>query len=463
MPQPVAYTPEGTPIPDDQLAQAVSSQQARFAKGVPVTMRGPDGEIVEVPSDQAWDLIHRGGQPLTSAEAEQRRSDKASESSYGDLGLSVAHGAANTVGLGLPDVVGSAVVPGYKEKVQQLERTQPFGETVGRVGGLAIPIAGELGVGGKVVKALGAPLNAVSSVARAGGEAVGSLAKEGLGRALVSGATTGAIEGGAWGAGETAQEHAIYDTPVTADRIYFNGLLGGVIGGGLGVVSHSVPRLWAGKGSAATGPALEEGEGVLAGTPKEPIAPSLGLGQRAQSTFDDIAIAQTIKSATGATGYDMSRLTRLGGKDTLSRLATRIADELPTRAGTSLAESADLIGAMRRQAGQELEGIQTALDEQGTRISNRELVDAAREKVLNPLRSSGLKANRDIAENLDRDFLSELDASVTGASDRFEQAARTEMNREVKETGNALYNEMRATGLPAQDAWKAAKTRIEAM
>jgi hypothetical protein len=230
---PTAYTPEGYPIPDDQLQQAVASGKIAFKSADPVHFINGEGQHVSVPGSEAFKALGQGYKLLTEQQAAEHKAVKEMGESGAHSAAAVGLGAARALTGGLSDAAIAEM--GGQEYLQHSEAAAPALNTLGEVAGYALPVGAALGVGGKAVGLATAPLRAVSAGARAVGE-VGAEALGGAGIKAVAPALAGAVEGAEYGIQQGVSNNAIHDEPMTVGNILLNSAVGMGVGGVLGHV-----------------------------------------------------------------------------------------------------------------------------------------------------------------------------------------------------------------------------------
>ncbi|MBP9863734.1 MAG: hypothetical protein KBD62_37665, partial [Kofleriaceae bacterium] len=196
-----------------------------------VVLRGPDGDVVEVPVEQAARLVDQGYRAEQSGEKAGRLLDVANEEQFGGVAGAINTGLVRGAGaatLGLSDALLTEL--GGEDAQRQLKAMEGLHETAGTIG----TVAGALLGAGKIGRVL--PVGAASKV----GSKIAALGKEAgaLGRI---GATAGgaAVEGGLQNAGAYITDVALGDRELSADGFIGamgkGGLYGGVAGGALAV------------------------------------------------------------------------------------------------------------------------------------------------------------------------------------------------------------------------------------
>jgi hypothetical protein len=454
MPEPVAYTPEGQPIADEQLHQAIQSGDARFKTGQRVHFVDTEGSHYSVPGEQAWEHIARGAKPLTTGEAEHYQALKAAEESKLSTAQAAAHGLAKGLTLGAVDPLLASIDPTYAKRVQINEEAHPTAEGAAELASYALPIAGELGLGGKAVKAATAIPRGLSGAARA----VGGSIENKIGRMAVE----GAIEGAGYGVGNQLSESAIHNEPLTAQSVLMSAAEGGGLGLALGGALGGFSKL-AERRAGAVAKALPEAgaaeratlKDVAAGTAETAEKPA-SMGQRLQSVIHDTASEGATGQAwktVGATGADIARIEakEVGGKAASSRMANRITEEAGIAPFDSAHTVAEKVGEMKRQTGQIYEGIQDQLNEQGIKLNAQRAIESVEENVLAPMRSSATNAERKLAASIDHDYVDRFRKIVSGKDEKYAVKLEEEMGLVSIEREGEIRRSLAENGIEPTD------------
>jgi hypothetical protein len=256
--QPTAFTPEGQPVPQEEMDAAVKEGRASFEKGKRVYAKNEGGSFVTIPAEDAGLPSYR---LLTDDQIKQERL-KADAGSAGGMAKTALEGAVRGPSFGY---LGLEQLYGPEERAAALARKQVnpgiagFSELAGVVGagalasllsgGAAAPAAAE-GLGGAAARLVGktvaAPWVAGEAAGTAAQRGVQALLGEGLaGRAVGLGAK-GAVEGAIGGAGGQVSKAALEDVPLTSERLLSGAFEGAALGGlltpAIGVLGHGVGR-----------------------------------------------------------------------------------------------------------------------------------------------------------------------------------------------------------------------------
>ncbi|MDE2103342.1 MAG: hypothetical protein KGL39_39240, partial [Patescibacteria group bacterium] len=279
-PQAQAVYPDGTPIPNEKLAEAIQNGTAGYMPGSIVTVTNKAGKRYDVPAERVPEAFKAGWRPEAPSETHVRDVD-AYESAHpvetafrsadeafnspdaraafsagvleGDMPgtpLWDAHQAAKRL---LPTGISPAELKawqasrsGYGKAVEELKTTHPTASTLGQAAPLAAQMVG--GGPGEAVLRLGEGAVAESSpklAAFLGGKyATSTLGKAGQSAARLG--FQGGFETSAYKAGQEAQQLALSDKDVTSERLLASvGEVAesGVIGTGLGVILGSLGSL----------------------------------------------------------------------------------------------------------------------------------------------------------------------------------------------------------------------------
>lgn len=198
----------------------------------PITMRSPDGSVVEVPDDQVAVFADRGFTVEDAVTRTNRVADSAREEFYSSPSNKVRAayaGVARGATFGASDAVARAV--GAEDTLRGLREANPITSGVAELGGSLIT--------GK--------LPGVSAVGRAGAavaktaEGASTLTK--LGRA----AAGAALEGAAYGAGSGISDVSLSADPLTLEQaistVGSHAFFGGAVGGAAGLLAKGVTEL----------------------------------------------------------------------------------------------------------------------------------------------------------------------------------------------------------------------------
>lgn len=189
------------------------------------------GREIEVPLEDAPQLLDQGFRMRTDADTAARLSSEAREDSYGGVADQVAAGvlgAARGITLGGSDVALSAL--GGADTARNLREVNPGIST-------ATEIAGGIVGAGKGIGAAGAAAKAGSAVART---AEGASTATKIGRAALGGATEGGLVGVGQGVSELALSADDLNLERAASVLSSNALFGAATGGVVGGAAKGV-------------------------------------------------------------------------------------------------------------------------------------------------------------------------------------------------------------------------------
>jgi hypothetical protein len=295
---------DGTPVPDDKIAEAVASGEG-FAKSDRVAVRDQHGQIGTI---DASELGHPGYQVLTDQEIAHERLLK-ERGTIGQQAITAGEATLRGASAGLSDVaLGGVLGKDYTQGARERKEVNPLTSTGFEIGGAIAPAlltggasaeaglaarAGAEGAGALSNVARYIPTNLISRAGsfaeRGAARLVGEGAESALGRMAQRAATTGvqgAVEGGLYGAGHSASEAVLNDAPITAEKLLSGFGQGALFGGGAG----------AGLGAA----------GSLASSALGKIVGSRGVR--------DVAEGVANRSALEAAGFSKADLGRLASK-----------------------------------------------------------------------------------------------------------------------------------------------------
>ena len=226
-------------VPEAEVTDLVASGVYAPRKGVKMPVIAPDGEVGNIPSENAQKAFLQGFKYQTredSAARAQAGIEAARAQAFGEsTSTAVAAGALRGATFGLSDVAMRAI--GGEETAAGLQATrelQPIASTIGEVGGAVAGMALPVSPVGAVAK-----LGEKGARAVAGTERIGALAAKGtageIAAEIMAKGAGSAIEGAFYGAGELLSEAALGDPNLTAQNaaVVFGGnvLLGGALGG----------------------------------------------------------------------------------------------------------------------------------------------------------------------------------------------------------------------------------------
>ena len=218
----------GVTVADERVEDLISSGNYSFIKGKEVVLVHPDGQLYNVPAEEAHLALQEGYRyaPTELVEHEDMKAD------VEDSPLtSTALGAARGLTFGASDLLLQGA--GFTEEEIKMHRDlNPIATTLGEVGSLITPFGVTSALGRAAAKggALAAHYLGKKAALKAGG----------LAERVLTGATGGAAEGAVVG-GMYATSSQILDDPekrpLLADHIYAGAGFGGVAGGLVGAVS----------------------------------------------------------------------------------------------------------------------------------------------------------------------------------------------------------------------------------
>jgi hypothetical protein len=379
------FTPDGTPLSQDEIASAIAGGAARFDTGAEYELTDPSGRPRLVAGSDVWKALKSGWELESDEQKALKRYRQ--EAGISEAIKAGAEGAASTATFGLSTQAAAAIGGDeYKAAARLREKEFSTARGVGEVLGLVAPWGAEAlaarGIGTAARIATAAP-RLVSRAAGAAGEAAARLAP-GAGRIgqVVGGAARvgaeGAVEGAAFSVGRLVEDNALRDRELSIENVLAaagsGAKTGALLGAGLGAAAP-VARVLGEKAARGAASLLPSGEG-LAG----------------RFAF----------RATGATG---SQVQRLGLKRAESS-GQRLLDEGLVRV-EGLPMRAERIAAATKQAGAELGSVVGRLDDTGIKADLAGFVGKADEH-LRKLRASGLEADLKLADRIERQWVADL-------------------------------------------------------
>lgn len=417
MAEPV-YNPQGVPLREWEVAEAIGKGEARFDARRSYTMVKPGGEVVTVPGAEGWKALESGYQIESDAGREVREYKKTA--GVGEAVKAFGEGAAESLTFGLsPGILAAEGLggKGYAKRAELREEEFGLARGAGQVAGFLTPMAAEglaaragtgaFGVSARAAaKTITAPTRAVTGVSsRIGGLVERGLAKVGAPGAVRTGgrvAAESAFEGGIYNAGLALSEASLGDKELTAEQLltaFGEGAgIGALVGGPLGAGGHL----------------LAGGARKVAGVVGSKFAPKGG-----GSILEQFANAKALK-AVGLYPGQLGKLAEKRGEAFVQKLGKRVLDEgvLGTgvvEAGTkSMAKRAKDLERLTQKTGRELGDLVKKVDDTGAKLDAAKLVNRIDTEVLGPLRASGFGADARIANRIEHDF---TDALLDRATD----------------------------------------------
>ncbi len=402
---PQVFYKDGTPVPDEKMAQALASGEGYTGKRV--TVRNEAGIVGTV---DATELGKGGYQPLTDAEINEARIHE-ERSTGGQMALTAVEGAARGATLGLSDVAATGLLgdeyrQGAQERAGENKKIALGSEIAGAIAPALLSGGGSAGAQGAGLAARAArfaPSALVSSggraiergVARIIGDAAPSMLGRMAQRAAAVGAS-GAVEGGLYGAGNALSQAALNDTPITAEKVLGGFGHGTLFGGGVG----------AGLG-AAGGLASSAFERIVGG--------SAGLKASAEKLANESAL-----KAVGFQGSDFRKLIgRRAGEaaenkiaDAGSELLNYKFDSGPLKGqklftGAKKAEDfVDDLALAKEEVGAKIGAVKRQVDAAGAAPDAEAYLARVRAEVLDPLKASNSPTIRNQAKRVEEELAS---------------------------------------------------------
>lgn len=218
----------GVTVADERVEDLIASGDYSFIKGKEVVLVHPDGQLYNVPAEEAHLALQEGYRyaPTELVEHEDMKAE-VEDSPF----TSAALGAARGLTFGASDLVLQNA--GFTEDEIKMHRDlNPVATTLGEVGSLITPFGVTSALGRAAAKggALAAHYLGKKAALKAGG----------LTERVLTGAAGGAAEGVAVGSMYATSSQILDDPesrPLLADHIYAGAGFGGVAGGLIGAVS----------------------------------------------------------------------------------------------------------------------------------------------------------------------------------------------------------------------------------
>lgn len=391
MAQPVAYYPDGTPIPAEEWDQAVQSGQARWEGGTELRAVRPDGSRVTIPAERYADAI-ASGYRIASPEEVARAQAEQAQGGLGGMALTGVEGVARGLTFGLSDQL--AVGFGgeeYRQAAQARREVNPGIAATGEIVGAVAPILASGGTGA-VARGVAAA-GALPRGAAAAGRSAAALAERltaryaarGAGGRIVqrmaAGAAEAGVEGALYGVGQAITDNALLDAELSAEKILasagegalFAGALGGALGGAAGVL------------------------GVGLGAARDAALARLGA-QTTQDALRGFAERRAFKQVVGNYKRPVAEAAAKGD-GALERAGRKLLNEqAPIR---KLEEFLPWVAKRTQRSANELKSIAAKLDAAGVRLDGESLLRRA-DEVIESYRGRGLGDFEAVARKLER-------------------------------------------------------------
>ncbi len=223
----------GVTVADERVEDLIASGNYSFIKGEEIVLVHPDGELYNVPAEEAH-LALQDGYRYAPTELVEREDLKfeVEDSPF----TSAALGAARGLTFGASDLVLQEA--GFTEDEIKLHRElNPIATTLGEVGSLVTPFGVTSALGRAAAK--GGALAATYLGRKAADQGMRKLGSA-INSRVVQGAAGGAAEGAVVGGMYATSSNILDDPesrPLLADHIYAGAGFGGVAGGLIGAVS----------------------------------------------------------------------------------------------------------------------------------------------------------------------------------------------------------------------------------
>lgn len=234
-------------IPESNLELALKSGQYTLPKGQSIAVISPDGQPGTVPAEKVVEALNSGFRVEPLAD----RTERELQAKYGDNELeAAAQGFARGATFGLSDQLQTQLGITSPERLREVQERNPEAEIVGQLASFLTPT----GLGGKVTKA------GISAVEKLGVKAEQAALKElekvaakvgpnsKYAQAIVakipSKGVGSAVEGAFYGAGQLVSEDALGKADFNAENLAAyvgtGALLGGAFGAGLSAATEAV-------------------------------------------------------------------------------------------------------------------------------------------------------------------------------------------------------------------------------
>ncbi|MCP4948853.1 MAG: hypothetical protein GY923_15255 [Aestuariibacter sp.] len=451
-------------------------------------MINPQGELVNLPIDQARIAIDAGYKMETPQQAKAR----VLEEKYGDPVSQIkagALGAARGLTMGLSDVVATQSGLIESEEARALREANPATSMVSEIGGALAPALASRGSSiGQAARIAGTPVRGVMAAGRRaeqwalkklGSEAaeqaalrmIGTKAGSGLlGEIVKRGAAKGlgsAVEGAFFSSGQIVSEHALGNPNLTADKMIAHFGIGTLLGAGIGGVLGGTGAI----GSAAF-------KRISAETAKRG-----GLSQ----IVDDFASHKAVKQMSGNQKH-LEAMERRGAVTEIGRMVRQGHEALEGKAimpgSGNLKKYLDNIktvkehhGALKGQIIKDLDSMLMATQRGlgGTAIGRagkvqgvidpKVVANRIRKELLPEASGIGLEAERKALEKLAKAWDNEPGMLSFAKADAYKKQIQKKLSPKFAK-GNPSYKDqllMRAEGIQNNEIYKAAQSVDEGL
>lgn len=439
---PQFFDAQGKPLTGAALAQAWHAGTAHVAEGSAVHMLDENGDLRLVPAERVQAARSKGYQPAPEKLVAEHQLQK-EHGGAAEQTLAGGEGLARGATLGLSDVaLNAALGDDYSKRAGERKEANPYTAGASQLVGAIAP---SLVTGGEAEVASGAELAAGAAEATEGAEAVsgaraalnagidgarattriagapvravakaGSLVEhgilsglKGLGYTGESFATrtaakglayagAGAVEGAAFGAGDTISESYLKGEPLTSEALVAslgrNALFGGAIGGGLGTLGELAP--------AALGKVLPDKE-KLEQFAYERAGKQLGQDFEKVGRRKGVEAAAEAKNVVAKDLLDYEIKTGPNAGKTVLQ-----ASHNPTDISLGITTARQEIGAARRGV---IEGIDAAVAANPEIAAQAapdigEYLSRVKAEVTEPLRASKAPSIQRLADRVDREL-----------------------------------------------------------
>lgn len=240
-------------IPQDKVGDAFLSGSHNFHATDKVPLLNPDGELVTVDAHEVYPSISQGGykfpnqSDLTEGENDAKYGD-----GFANSAKAFGAGALRSATFGGSDLALTHSGLASPETLSELSKRHPVatfgGEAAGIVGALAAPELEGLNAVKGLSKVGSGVEHALAPAAEVGAQSAASRVLQRIGSKTAG----SAVEGAAYGLGQSVSEHALGDPELNSEKVLSNvgygALFGGAVGGALGI-----PSAFMGKEGASAG------------------------------------------------------------------------------------------------------------------------------------------------------------------------------------------------------------------
>lgn len=356
-------SPAAAPAPAQPPAAAIPTED-----GAGRVFVDPDGEVVDIPTENAGKALSMGYRPATDVEEYTARTGAAGTAmaAAAGFGRGLSFGTFDSLAVGADRLLeGDKGAEEMRNTLRLLKEGHETASLVGEIGGSLAPLALGMAPAGAAAEVPGA-----SALARAGARALQ--------------AAPGAFaEGAAIGLGSQLSEDVLGNHDLVAQKYVASALQGGALGMLLGAGAHAGIGAIADKLGSRAALAAEKSAAKAEGAAAK--AEGLVGGKLADLAEDQAAKALLPSASLGAS--ELSKLGRTAEEQmSVARRIGRMAlDEGIVTAGAKKATIAERVTKRVAEVGEELGALRKSFDKAAVRPSAEVIGERIKNEVLAPL------------------------------------------------------------------------------